>query len=67
MYLTIDYIYYLYFMIFQAYELEEERNLPGVIMASEQNTFSLLYKLAQIEVKSSEIFFVLSRFILFVS
>jgi len=33
----------------QAYELDEEKNLPGVIMASEQNTFSLLYKLAQIE------------------
>ena len=40
----------IYPLLIEAYELDEEKNLPGVIMASEQNTFSLLYKLAQIEV-----------------
>ena len=36
----------------QAYDLAEEKTLPGVLMASDQATFNLLYELATIEVIS---------------
>jgi hypothetical protein len=31
----------------QAYDLEEEKSLPGVLMATEGRVFSILYRLAR--------------------
>jgi hypothetical protein len=33
----------------QAYDLEEEKSLPGVLMAAEGRVFSILYQLARTE------------------
>ena len=35
----------------QAYDLAEEKSLPGVLMSNDSVTFNLLYELANIEVK----------------
>ena len=34
-------------LIVQAYDLEEEKSLPGVLMATEGRVFSILYRLAR--------------------
>ena len=39
----------------QAYDLAEEKSLPGVLMSNDAVTFNLLYELANIEVKQSSL------------
>ena len=36
-------------MYVQAYDLEEEKSLPGVLMAAEGRVFAILYQLARTE------------------